>query len=156
MKPPQRVVFDCNIFFQALISPAGPAGQALDAVVDGRCVLFIAEFIFDELKEITSRSQLATRFRLTAERIALFLESITEIATALVDVPAVFEFPRDPKDARYVDLALAAQAKLIVSRDLDLLSLGDRSTPEGREFQARFPDIEILTPTELLRLLNLV
>jgi predicted nucleic acid-binding protein len=66
-----------------------------------------------------------------------------------------FEFPRDPKDARYVDLALAAQAKLIVSRDLDLLFLGDPSTPEGRDFQARFPDVEILTPTELLRLLNL-
>jgi len=84
------------------------------------------------------------------------LESIAEIATTLVDVPAVFEFPRDPNDAHYVDLALAAQAKLIVSRDLDLLSLGDPSTPEGREFRARFPDLEILTPSELLRLLDRV
>lgn len=155
MKEPERVVFDCNIFFQALISPSGPAGQALDAVVDGSCLLFVSEFIFDELKDITSRPHLVARFSLTAERVALFLESIAEIATALVDVPAVFELPRDPKDARYVDLALAAQAKLIVSRDLDLLSLTDPSTPEGRDFRARFPDIEILTPTELLRLLNL-
>jgi putative PIN family toxin of toxin-antitoxin system len=155
MTEPERVVFDCNIFFQALISPAGPAGQAFDAVVDGSCLLFVSEFIFDELKDITSRPHLTARFSLTVERVALFLELIAAIATAVADVPAVFEFPRDPKDARYVDLALAARAKLIVSRDLDLLSLTDPATPEGRDFRARFPDMQILTPTELLRLLNL-
>ena len=153
MNPAERVVFDCNIFFQALISPAGPAGQALDAVVDGRCSLFVSEFIFDELKDITSpASRGSVQLDYRASR--AFLESIAEIATTLVDVPAVFEFPRDPKDAHYVDLALAAQAKLIVSRDLDLLSLGDASTPEGRDFRIRFPDLEILTPTELLRFIN--
>lgn len=155
MNPPERVVFDCNVFFQALISPAGPAGQALAAAVDGNCSLFVSEFIFDELKGITSRPHLVARFHLTTEQVAHFWESIAEIATMLVDVPAVFDFPRDPQDAHYVDLAVAAQAKLIVSRDLDLLSLVDPSTPEGRDFRARFPDLEILTPTELLDLLGL-
>ena len=154
MNSPERVVFDCNIFFQALISPAGPAGKALDAVAEGRCLLFVSEFVIDELKDITSRPHLVARFNLTAERVAFFLDSIAEIATTLDDVPAVFEFPRDPKDAHYVDLAIAAQAKLIVSRDLDLLSLNDPLTPEGCDFRVRFPNLQILTPTELMRLLN--
>ena len=29
MRPPERVVFDCNVFFQAFISATGPAGQLL-------------------------------------------------------------------------------------------------------------------------------
>ena len=55
MTTPERVVFDCNIFFQALINPLGPAGQALEAVADGRCILFVSKFVFDELQDVTSR-----------------------------------------------------------------------------------------------------
>ena len=79
---------------------------------------------------------------------------MTEIATTLSVVPAVFEFPRDPTDAHYVDLAIAAHAKLIVSRDLDLLSLGDPQTADGQDFQRRFPGLQILTPTQLLQQLS--
>ena len=66
------------------------------------------------------------------------------------DVPHVFDLPRDPKDAHFVDLAVAARAKLLVSRDNDLLSLSDPTTPEGRDFAARFPGLEILTLPQLL------
>jgi predicted nucleic acid-binding protein len=34
MKPPERVVFDCNVFFQAFVSATGPAGELLNAVSD--------------------------------------------------------------------------------------------------------------------------
>jgi len=154
MTQPERVVFDCNIFFQAPISPTGPAGQSLEAAADGRCSLFVAEFVLDELRDVTSRPAIVSRFNLTDERLSLFVEAIMEIATMLVSIPHVFDFPRDPKDAAYVDLAIAAHAKLIVSRDLDLLSLGDSSTSEGRDFKNRFPELQILTPTELLNLLS--
>ena len=75
-------------------------------------------------------------------------------ATFVDVVPHVFDFPRDPKDAHYVDLAVAASAKLIVSRDKDLLSLADESTPEGQDFKARFPGIAILTPPAMLQMLD--
>jgi putative PIN family toxin of toxin-antitoxin system len=154
MNATERVVFDCNIYFQALISPTGPAGQAFDAAAEGRCILLTSEFVLDELRDITSRPKIAARFKITSARVAVFLESIEEIATIVSVVPAIFDFPRDPQDAHYVDLAIAAKAKLIVSRDLDLLSLGNLATLEGRDFRSRFPDLQILTPTELLDLLN--
>lgn len=53
-----------------------------------------------------------------------------------------------------VDLAIAVDAKLIVSRDKDLLSLRDPATIEGKDFMSRFPDLEILTPPEVLKLLD--
>ncbi len=72
-------------------------------------------------------------------------------AGTLIDpVPNVFSYPRDPKDEHYVDLAIAASATLVVSRDKDLLALADPATVEGQDFAARFPAINIVTPVEML------
>ena len=66
-------------------------------------------------------------------------------------MPSVFEYERDPDDAHYVNLALAANARLIVSRDNDLLALGDQSKLDGRDFAKRFPTLSILTPPAFLQ-----
>lgn len=47
------------------------------------------------------------------------------------------------------DLALAVDAKLIVSRDKDLLSLRDAATDEARDFSRRYPGLLIFTPVRL-------
>jgi hypothetical protein len=64
-------------------------------------------------------------FGITAEGLADFIQMLEVSATMIDDVPHV-------------------------SRDNDLLSLGDPATAEGREFAARFPGLEILTPPQLL------
>ena len=79
-----------------------------------------------------------------------FRRLLSEMASLMDEVPHVFEFARDPQDAHYVDLAVAANAKLIVSRDKDLLSLRDATTTDGREFLNRFPMI-LIRATEKTR-----
>jgi uncharacterized protein len=64
----------------------------------------------------------------------------------IADVPGQFQYDRDPKDEPYVDLALAAQAVYLVSRDKDLLEL---TADEG--FRERFPGLMVLDPAALLR-----
>lgn len=150
-KAPDRVVFDCNVFFQAFISESGPAGRLLQAVDEKRITLYISEYVLLELRDVLSRPRLVSQFGFTSERVAEYLKSVEEMALTIAAVPHVFDFPRDPKDAHYVDLAVAADAKLIVSRDKDLLSLRDSSTADGQDFRARFPTIEILTPPEALQ-----
>ena len=54
-----------------------------------------------------------------------FFQTIQISATILEAFPELFAYARDPDDAHYVNLALAADAKLIVSRDKDLLDLMD-------------------------------
>jgi predicted nucleic acid-binding protein len=49
-----------------------------------------------------------------------------------------------------VNLAVAAQANLIVSRDKDLLDLGNPARPESTEFHRRFPTLRILEPVQFL------
>jgi putative PIN family toxin of toxin-antitoxin system len=153
MNTPERVVFDCNVYFQALISPTGPARQLFRYAASGQLQLFVSPAILDELQEVITRAAIRRKYGIGDLAIQQFFADIASTSTTLDVVPCVFELPRDPDDAHYVDLAVAAGAKLIVSRDKDLFSLRDLATPEGRDFASRFPGIEILTPPELLTFL---
>jgi putative PIN family toxin of toxin-antitoxin system len=150
---PERVVCDCNVLFQALVSPRGPARAVVDAAAQKRVGLVLSEYALREFDGVVARPHLVRRFGVTAQGLADFVELLVLSATMINDVPQSFELPRDPKDAHYVDLAVAAGAKLIVSRDHDLLSLGDLATPEGHNFAQRFPGLQILTPPQLLAML---
>lgn len=154
MKRIERVVFDCNVYFQAFVSSTGPAGRLLEAVNDKSLSLYLSEFVLDELRDVLNRPHIVAKFGFTQLRVAEYLESLVELSTTITDVPHVFDFARDPKDAHYVDLALAVNAKLIVSRDKDLLSLRDAATSEGRAFLSRFPELLILTPPEALSFIS--
>ena len=146
-----RVVFDCNTLLQGLASPGGPAGRCVQLAIDGKVSLFASPAVFDELRDVTSRPKVIAKLGLVAQRVQEFLEAIEIAATVLSGVPAFFAYERDPDDAHYVNLALAADAKLIVSRDTDLLDLMDATKPEAAEFQRRFPLLRILEPVAFLR-----
>jgi putative PIN family toxin of toxin-antitoxin system len=155
MSLPERAVFDCNVLFQGLISSRGPAHSLLEAVKERKVLLFLSNHVVAEFRDVASRPRVQRRYRLTAAVVDSFCAELVANASLIDDVPHIFDFPRDPDDAHYIDLAVAANAKLVVSRDQDLLSLRDPATSEGREFAARFPSIEILTPPELVRRLEM-
>lgn len=146
-----RAVFDCNIYFQALLNNNGPAGRCVDAVMRGKLLLFCTRRILDEFKDVASRPTLRAKFAaLTDERVDIVLLNIERLAVFVDQVPEVFTLERDPDDAHYINVAIAVNAHYVVSRDKDLLDLRSERTPQGSLFKARFPTIEILEPTELL------
>ena len=153
MTPPERVVFDCNVYFQALTSPLGPARRLWELAIAGRIKLFVSAYTLDELRSVATRPRILHNYGFKHSAVEEFIDDIRKSSTCLESIPHVFDFPRDPSDAHYVDLALAADAKLIVSRDKDLLSLRDPATVDGRDFLGRFPKLLILTPPEVLTLL---
>ncbi len=146
-----RVVFDCNTFVQALAAPGGPAGRCVQLAVHRQVSLFVSPLVLEELREVTSRPRVIAKFHLVASQMEEFFEAIEIAATLLAGFPEVFSYQRDPDDAHYVNLALAAGARLIVSRDADLLDLMDPTRPEAAEFQKRFPSLRILDPVGFLR-----
>jgi putative PIN family toxin of toxin-antitoxin system len=148
---PVRVVFDCNIYFQALISPHGPAAACLLAAMRGQVELFCSEYVVGEFRDVASRPELRARFRITDERVDRIVEAAREAATFIDHVPEVYTHPVDPDDSHYVNLALATNARLLVSRDKHLLKLVDVRSAEGRDFTARFPQLRILEPAPFLR-----
>jgi predicted nucleic acid-binding protein len=56
MTAPLRVVFDCNIFLQAIASPDGPAGRCVQLAIDGLVDLFLSPTVLVELRDVASRS----------------------------------------------------------------------------------------------------
>lgn len=148
---PTRVVFDCNFFVQALASADGPAGRCVQLAIDRAVRLFISSDVIRELREITARPRIVRKLKLIPDRIDEFIEAISKAATVLDGFPESFVYMRDPDDAHYVNLALAAGAKLIVSRDKDLLDLMDATYAESRQFRVRFPSLQIMNPVQFLR-----
>jgi putative PIN family toxin of toxin-antitoxin system len=147
----KRVVFDCNTLLQALASPDGPAGRCVQLVFDEKISLFISPRVLEELQDVARRPAVVSRLGLKPQRVQSYCQTLELAATILTDVPELFTYPRDPDDALYVNLALAAGAELIVSRDKDLLDLMDVVKPEAAEFQKRFPMLRILDPVAFLR-----
>jgi len=100
---------------------------------------------------VLTRPKVRQRFSaLTDETVAAFLARVSLFALAVSDVPRVVSLPRDPKDEKYLDLAVAAGAEWLVSRDNDLLDLMDTQRPESQAFRAAFPQITVLDPVSWL------
>jgi putative PIN family toxin of toxin-antitoxin system len=149
--PLLRVVFDCNVFLQALVNPDGAAGACLRLLDQGELELFVSAPVFAEITDVLTRprvKQLAPA--LTLNEITAFLDDIRRQAIFLLNVPDEYRFTRDPKDEPYLNLAIAAGASFLVSKDSDLLDLMTKQSDEAREFRHRYPVINILTAPAFL------
>ncbi len=146
-----RVVFDCNVYFQALISVPGPSARCVDAASRGEVRLFCSEQTIDELLEVASRQHLRATFFITDAKVAGLIALIRRAAEFASDIPDRYHHPIDADDSHYVNLALATHSQLIVSRDRDMLRLMNASTREGAEFQRLYPELRVLQPDDLLR-----
>jgi predicted nucleic acid-binding protein len=69
-------------------------------------------------------------------------------------IPKTFSYPRDEDDEPYINLAVAAQADFIISRDRDLLDLITGHTKECKEFRQRFRSLTVVEPIEFLKLIE--
>ena len=143
----RKAVFDAMVFHQAGANPAGPRGACLAHVRAGSITLITRPEIVAEWKGLLARPNIRKKFpHLTDEVAEGLIREIERISTFIAEVPRVFEYPRDPKDEPYINLAIAAEADYLTSRDKDLLDL-----MQDPDFTARFPGIRVLDPVALLR-----
>lgn len=150
-------VFDCMIFLQGLINEKGIAVDCLELVENGRIELFVSEDVLAEIRDVLTRPKLQARFSLlTDERVKRLLEILNQKATFIKTVPQIFRFLRDPKDEKYVNLAVEAKADYIVSRDNDLLDLMTDFTDEAKEFRQRFRPLKVVEPIEFLQIIKTI
>ena len=141
-----RAVFDCMIFVQAVTNESGPAFACFQYVEEGRLTLCLSHEILAEVRDVLSRPKVRRKFtHLTEERIEEFLRVVETRGVIREVVPSEFTYARDPDDEPYINLAIAAGASYLVSRDNDLLDL--MTDPE---FRARYSTLAIVDPVSLL------
>jgi putative PIN family toxin of toxin-antitoxin system len=146
-----RAVFDCMIFLQGAARRESPAGMCLLLVELGAVKLCISKEITDEIRDVLTRPRMRQKFSsLTDQLVNRFRESLERQAVLISDVPRVFTYERDPKDEPYINLALAAGATYLVSRDKDVLDLAKPSNPEGERLRERTTHLKILDPITFL------
>jgi putative PIN family toxin of toxin-antitoxin system len=142
-----RVVFDCNIFFQATRNERGPAGEALRLLESGAFSLFVSSAVLEEVRDVLRDPDVRSKNPSITDQVVVELfERLRTTAELVLDVPKHFALERDPSDAHYVDVALAAKANYLVTRDNDLLDL-----MQDRAFRTRYPDLTILNPVSFLK-----
>ncbi len=146
-----RVVFDTMICLQAAANEHGPAGECLRAAEFGRVELCVSPEVTAEVRDVLTRPKTQKKYRtLTAELVRKFFRRLAGCSTLVITVPSVVTLTRDPDDEKYLNLAVAANASVIVSRDNDLLDLMNLNNPDGTAFRAAHPTIAILDPVAFL------
>jgi putative PIN family toxin of toxin-antitoxin system len=133
------------VFLQALARPGGPAGACFDLVDSGNVSLYVSADVLSEVGGVLMRPALSRKFeRLTPERVARFLDFAERHSTVVVNVPRLIELERDPKDEKYLNLAIAAGADRLVTRDRDLLDLMTPGDPIGTKVRSVAPQLRIV------------
>jgi predicted nucleic acid-binding protein len=80
----------------------------------------------------------------TLLRLQYFGEVIRDITTR-------FAYARDPRDEKFIELAIAGRATHVVSFDKDLLSLPEDHSDAGKRFRQRLHGIVVIEPGEFIR-----
>jgi putative PIN family toxin of toxin-antitoxin system len=147
-----RVVFDCNVFLQAAVSRTGPAFACLELAEAGVFILVVSGEILVEVREVLIRPDVQKKFPgLTSAVVTRFLLRLTQLSEHVSPVPATIKFDRDPKDEPYLNLAKAARASHLVTRDRDMLDIMTDTAADGPSLREALPGLQILDPAAFLR-----
>jgi len=135
MRARLRMVADTNCLVSRLLLPASIPGQAVRKAVDTG-LLLISEATMEELADVLARPKFDRYVSLEDRQ--QFLRLVGRVGELVPIVYPIREC-RDPKDDKFLEVALNGRADLILTGDSDLLALRP------------WRDIEILTPGEFLK-----
>jgi uncharacterized protein len=134
MSPEPRPVFDNNVVVSALLFEQSVPAQAFYAALDHGEIL-VSQATFAELSDVLGRKKF-DRY-VTREEREQFLVMLLREAT-VVEITEEVHVCRDPKDDKFLELALSGGASCLVTGDQDLLVLHP------------FRGVPILTPAQFL------
>jgi uncharacterized protein len=108
-----RLVIDTNVLVSAVVRGGEPK-KVIDFVIDSDCLWLVSLEILMEYKSVLSRS----KFKLSKDLLQSWFEDF-DLATYLIEVDINIDFPRDQKDAKFLNCAIAGQADFLITGDRD-------------------------------------
>lgn len=132
-----RIVLDTNVLVSGLISLNGPPADILRLLEARPIVSCFNEVILNEYRAVLARP----RFGLPADSVTRLLQRFEAVGELVVAEPVSGEFP-DPKDAPFLEVALAGHADFLVTGNL-------------RHFPARLRQgLAVVSPREFIEALR--
>jgi putative PIN family toxin of toxin-antitoxin system len=140
---PPCAVLDSTVLVSAFLTPGGAADALVDQAKAGRIIGAVAEEILAETARVLlTAERIRLRYPYTDADVQDYLQSIRQAALIVADLPPLSGLVRDPNDDMVLACAVAAEASYVVTRDDDLLSLGN------------YAGAEIVSPEALLTMLR--
>jgi putative PIN family toxin of toxin-antitoxin system len=146
-----RLVLDTNVLLRGLLNAGSAAGHIVHACDRRTVVLVLSKPLLAEYKAILIDPEVVDRYpELTREKIELVLRRLRYVADVLRAVRVRFDYPRDPKDAKFIELAIAGRATHLVTADDDLLSLRSGRDKAAERLRRHAPSLRVMAPAEFL------
>lgn len=136
-----RAVVDTNILVRAVIKPSGSVGPVLQRLRRRDYLLLISRATLDELVDVLSRPRLRAKYGIS-DPVLRAVVRLMILRGELVSPQRRIAACRDPKDDKFLEVAVGGRADVMVSGDADLLSLDP------------FEGIPIVTPARFLTMLD--
>jgi uncharacterized protein len=134
--PSARVIVDTNVLISRLLIPHSVAGRAVSRLIKITRLL-VSEDTLAELAQTIARDKFNPYASLEDRQ--EFFRLYARLAE-WVPISSTVRVCRDPKDDKFLELAMDGQAQMLVTGDKDLLGLSP------------YRGIEILTPAAALAL----
>ena len=131
-----RVVVDTNVFISSLLNTEGNPRKVIDLWRFEKITLCLSKQILAEYFEVLGRFGMSEEPE-GEKLVQLFQKRYNQVF--LPSVPAISAIAEDPADNKFIECAVAADAKYIISGDRHLLNL------------KVFKGVRILPPTEFLK-----
>jgi len=131
-----RVVVDTNVFISSLLNTEGNPRKVIDLWRFEKITLCLSKKILAEYFAVLGRFGMSEEPE-GEELVQLFQKRYNQVF--LTSVPTILAISEDPTDNMFIECAVAADAKYIISSDRHLLNL------------KVFKGIRILPPTEFLK-----
>ena len=114
-----RLVFDTNVLISGLLTDNSVPQKIFD-YAQTKAILLISEETFQELAEVLTQSKF-DRY-ITLEKRAKFL-NLLNLKAEMIEIKTKVNLCRDPKDNKFLELAVNGKANYLISGDQDLLIL---------------------------------
>jgi uncharacterized protein len=128
-----KAVFDTTVLVSAFLRrvQGGASFEVLRLVQDGAVELFTSDEMLEEAADALIRRHIRRRYQYPDAAAIDFCKGIAQLAVIVSELPEV-RIVRDPEDDMIIACAIAAGAEYIVTRDKDLLSLGNARIRSSR------------------------
>ena len=136
-----RAVVDTNILIRAVIRPQGTVGPLVLRLRQAEYTLLYSQPCLEELVDVLDRPRIREKYGLTDQDIQTVVGLILLRGEGVTPTERI-RACRDPKDDKFLEMAVAGKADVIVSGDQDLLTLHP------------YAGIPIVGPSAFLRMLE--